>query len=159
MENNYLTMHVTSPFSERPDPFTGKLMLHPGVDFTNKEQIVYAGLSGSIRLSGSGENGEGLFIQIRGKIKGITFYCNHFHNTKNYVIKGDKVTMNDDVGLMGDSGKAIGKHIHLEICTYSMDDSFIKKLEKLIPFIKTPKRIYFDPLKLYEYLEKNNIGY
>jgi murein DD-endopeptidase MepM/ murein hydrolase activator NlpD len=153
MENSYFNMRMTSPFGERIDPISGKQATHFGIDFVNDEQQVLAGLSGCVRLSRFGDHGEGYFVQIKARIRGVNFYCNHFHNSKKFAHEGESVTMNDLVAVMGSTGRSTGPHIHLEICTYAKTAGIVKRLKKRIPFIETPDRIFFDPLRLYEYFE------
>lgn len=172
-KNKYTDLRVTSDFGNRANPTFDKDKpvdynnplneFHPGTDFGVELNKTYAGIKGDVRLAENGNYGEGLFIQIKGIIKGVPFYVNSFHNSALLCAEGDKVEKNTVVAKPGSSGRSTGPHIHHEIFTYRIESEIVKKLvEDGVPSYisgRRAKRIFFDPRKLYEYLDKEGITY
>jgi murein DD-endopeptidase MepM/ murein hydrolase activator NlpD len=84
---------------------------HDGVDLAAKRGTpIYAAHSGKVEYSGSGFNGYGNFIAIRGK--GLTtFYA---HNDRNLVRTGDYVEGGQLIAYVGKTGRTTGPHLHFE---------------------------------------------
>ena len=84
---------------------------HDGVDLAAKRGTpIYAAHSGKVEYAGSGFNGYGNFIAIRGK--GLTtFYA---HNDRNLVSTGDYVEGGQLIGYVGQTGRTTGPHLHFE---------------------------------------------
>lgn len=159
MKNPYFDYYITSGFKYRTNPILKKREFHRGVDCVGQDSKVFAGIRGNVRLSEFGHYGEGNFIQIKGFILGVAFFANLFHNEKNLVKVGDKVLGDQIVAIMGSTGDSTGEHVHFEIFTYQLDADFVKKLIKKVPYYIERKRVFFDPLKLFKYLENNNIDF
>ncbi len=103
---------VTSPFGYRRSPFTGTKELHPGYDVAWwPGSPIQATASGTIVYS-SYMGGYGLCIMIRHKY-GFTSLYGHLQNT--FVKLGQHVKKGQRIGLMGNSGRSTGYHIHYEI--------------------------------------------
>ena len=97
--------HVVSPFGSRWGNF------HEGIDLGAPEgEAIYAAHDGQIAYSGDGLRGYGKLIVV--KTEGLlTVYA---HNSKNIVAVGDKVRKGQKIGLVGQTGKATGPHVHFE---------------------------------------------
>jgi murein DD-endopeptidase MepM/ murein hydrolase activator NlpD len=102
-----------SPFGWRDDPFTGKRTFHPGVDIaTHNGNPVMATADGLI-LSTRTDRVGGKTIKISHPNSGyVTIYC---HLSKYMVKPGQRVKRGDTIGLVGQTGRARGPHVHYEV--------------------------------------------
>ncbi len=104
--------HFSSGYGYRKDPFNGNIRFHTGIDF-----VAYQGTP--IRASRSGEiiysgwiGGYGNTVVIRHTGGYVTKYA---HNLKNLVSKGMYVNQGQVIGLVGNTGRSLGSHLHFEI--------------------------------------------
>lgn len=103
---------LSSHFGYRVDPFTGRVAWHRGVDFSGKKNSpVLALASGLVTWSGKRE-GYGNLVEIN---HGDGYVTRYGHNNVNLVKVGDMVTKGQQIALMGDTGRATGYHVHLEV--------------------------------------------
>lgn len=107
--DNYLIM---SAFGRRKDPFNNELALHPGVDLSGPmKSSIYA--TGPGTVIAVGRNGDyGLSIDID---HGMGIVTRYGHLSGTLVQKGQTVTTRQKIGLMGQTGRATGVHVHYEI--------------------------------------------
>lgn len=104
---------ISSGFGYRRNPFSGKnYEFHSGVDFKGK-------IGDSIRTTGTGlvsfagfRSGYGRCIIIDHDKNLQTLYG---HLSKIHVKEGDEVESGQFIGLMGNSGRSTGPHLHYEI--------------------------------------------
>lgn len=155
----YKTLKITFNFGEKTDPLNGNdsEYVHRGIDFRpDNNDLIRAGINGKISKIGYDSRG-GLFIQIKSVINDIRFYTNIFHCKSIFVKQGDEVRENEILGLAGATGETTGKHIHYEICTYYRGCNFVQELQEKINNVEIEKegRIFFDPIKLYDYFKEN----
>lgn len=103
---------VSSPFSYRVDPFTGKKAFHYGIDIaTNFGNPIVATADGVVlKLGNDKMSGRYIVINHGG---GLTTH--YLHLSKFLVKAGQKVKRGDVIGLVGKSGKALGPHLHYEV--------------------------------------------
>ena len=102
----------SSAFGRRMDPITGRPAWHAGVDFAGKlGSDVIAVASGVVVYSGR-KDGYGNLVEIDHGNGVITRYGHH-HELK--VEVGDFVKQGETIGLMGNSGRSTGPHVHLEV--------------------------------------------
>lgn len=103
---------LSSSFSSRVDPFTGKRTFHYGIDIaTNFGNPIVATADGIVLKLGN-DNMSGRFIVIN---HGSGFTTHYLHLSKFLVKAGQKVKRGDVIGLVGKSGKALGPHLHYEV--------------------------------------------
>ena len=103
---------VSSPFTYRDDPFTGKRTFHYGIDIaTNFGNPVVATADGIVLSLGNDKIGGRSVVLSHGG--GITTH--YLHLSKYLVRAGQKVKRGDVIGLVGKSGKALGPHLHYEV--------------------------------------------
>lgn len=103
---------VSSPFTYRIDPFTGKRTFHYGIDIaTNFGNPIVATAGGIVLSIGNDKMGGRSIILSHGG--GITTH--YLHLSKFLVKAGQKVKRGDVIGLVGKSGKALGPHLHYEV--------------------------------------------
>lgn len=104
---------LSSAFGKRHDPFTNKIVDHPGIDIcTNIGTKIYAPATGkicAIRKDFIKNKGYGKFIIIDHGYGNKTIYG---HLSKILVKKGQKVKRWDVIGLTGNSGKSTSPHLH-----------------------------------------------
>lgn len=103
---------ITSGYGKRRDPFNNRWAMHYGLDLggiykstvraTAPGTVVYAGWKGNY----------GRVVEISHGA-GISTLYGHLYQT--LVTKGQKVKFRDKIGLMGNSGRSTGAHLHYEI--------------------------------------------
>lgn len=103
---------ISSWYGNRIDPINGKKAFHSGVDFRGRKgDPVFATADGKVVFAGK-NGGFGNFIKINHGNGYKTSY-GHLHNY--HVKKGDRVTRGQIIGLVGNSGRSTGTHLHYEI--------------------------------------------
>jgi murein DD-endopeptidase MepM/ murein hydrolase activator NlpD len=102
----------SSAFGWRSDPFTGKQTFHQGIDFaTNFGNPVVATADGLVvELKNDKMLGNSILLSHDGGY--ATLYG---HLSKFLVKPGQKVKKGETIGLVGQTGKALGPHVHYEI--------------------------------------------
>jgi murein DD-endopeptidase MepM/ murein hydrolase activator NlpD len=103
---------VTSGFGRRTDPFNGLPAFHSGLDLsgamgtpihaTAPGRVTYAGINGGYGRMVEIDHGHGL----------VTRYA---HLSRFLVRRGDRVHYRQVIGLMGETGRATGVHVHYEV--------------------------------------------
>lgn len=158
----YKNLIITSPFGFRENPIYKNKEFHRGLDFRpNSNLDVWSGFSCIVNRVTSAKR-EGNYIQLRSKLNKTVFYINIFHlkETPTWVKKGMFFRPNDIISIAGSSGDSTGIHIHYEIFTYDLNSNFIKTLKCNVNNYITnenKKRIFFDPIQLFNYCIKNKI--
>ncbi len=104
--------YISSAFGWRDDPFTGKRAFHQGLDIaTYHGNPIYATADGVVIQARSDKIG-GKTIKIKHMFGYTTVYC----HLSEYLVKvGQKVKRWDTIGLVGNTGKARGPHVHYEV--------------------------------------------
>ena len=107
-ENYYLS----SKFGARRDPFTKRWADHKGIDMAgwHKTPIMSGGSGIVVKAEKNGSFG--LYVEID---HGNGFISKYGHLSKIKVQKGDKVSDNQIIGLMGSTGRSVSTHLHNEI--------------------------------------------
>jgi murein DD-endopeptidase MepM/ murein hydrolase activator NlpD len=104
--------YVSSGFGRRPDPFTGKIAMHWGVDYcTWPGEPVHATADGIVVKSRE-EISFGRIVVID---HGNGYKTCYGHNQENLVKKGQRVKRGDVIALVGNSGRSTGPHLHYEV--------------------------------------------
>lgn len=103
---------ISSPFGGRQDPINGRKAFHEGVDFQAKTgDKVFATGKGRVVSSGySPDYGENVIIS-----HGRGYETMYAHLSKRAVQVGDSIAPGDVVGLVGNTGRSTGSHLHYEI--------------------------------------------
>ena len=103
---------ISSTYGRRPDPISGKMQFHQGVDFAGRAgSSIEAVASGVVTWSGN-RYGYGNMVEIN---HGNGFQTRYAHHKKNVVVVGQKVDKRQVIALMGESGRATGPHVHFEV--------------------------------------------
>lgn len=103
---------MTSKFGWRTDPINSKRAYHRGIDIRGR-------LGADVQATGAGkvvkqryDKGDGNFIVID---HGNGFRSKYAHLKKSLVQKGASVERGQVIGLVGNSGRSTGPHVHYEI--------------------------------------------
>lgn len=128
---------VSSWYGKRKDPLNNKKAFHSGIDFRGRKgDPVLATADGKVTFAGN-NGGFGKFI----KVDHGNGYTTSFAHLDNYhVKKGDYVTRGQTIGLVGNSGRSTGSHLHYEIAYKgkSVNPSKFMKVANLTCQFNTP---------------------
>ena len=118
--------YLSSPFGKRKDPINGRWAFHSGVDLagplktpilaTAPGKVVHAGWSGKYGKMVEVDHGSGLRTR-------------YGHLYKILVKKGDEVKYQDQIALMGSTGRSTGSHVHYEVLVDNKPVNPIKFIE------------------------------
>ncbi|MDX9800421.1 MAG: M23 family metallopeptidase, partial [Spirochaetia bacterium] len=103
---------LTSPFGYRKDPFTGKRMMHYGMDISNYTGTkVRATLDGKVLMC-SYSSVYGKYVIIKHQDGYQSLYA---HLDKYRVYEGENVVQGQIIGDLGNTGRSTGPHLHFSI--------------------------------------------
>ena len=103
---------ISSHFGKRRDPINKRWAMHYGLDLTGfKKANVYATSPGKVVKSGH-KGKYGKFIEID---HGGGFKTRYGHLYKTLVKRGQEVSFRQKIGLLGNSGRSTGSHLHYEV--------------------------------------------
>jgi murein DD-endopeptidase MepM/ murein hydrolase activator NlpD len=103
---------VSSHFGKRRDPVNRRWAMHYGIDLGGALRTsVYATAPGKVRYAGR-KGKYGRLIEID---HGQGFKTRYGHLNKILVKRGQKVDYRTKIGLLGNSGRSTGPHLHYEI--------------------------------------------
>jgi murein DD-endopeptidase MepM/ murein hydrolase activator NlpD len=107
-----MTRTITSPFGYRIDPINGLPSFHSGIDFgASLGDDVFATADGTVVSVGKdASHGNNIIINHGQGLK--TWYM---HLSKILVAEGDQVTKGQKIGLVGNTGRSTGAHLHYEV--------------------------------------------
>ncbi len=104
---------VTSDFGPRSDPFNNRLAFHPGIDLKGKiGQKIKATADGIVTISSYEKNGFGNYVILR---HGNGYETVFGHMSKRLVKEGVQVQRGQVLGLLGNTGRSTGPHLHYEV--------------------------------------------
>lgn len=103
---------LSSRFGNRRDPFTGRSAFHSGLDFRAPSGASVSALgAGKVTFAGR-KGGYGNAVEIT-HVNGLM--SRYAHLSKIKVKKGQHVTPETIIGLVGSTGRSTGPHLHLEV--------------------------------------------
>lgn len=103
---------ITSEYGWRTDPFTKKKDFHTGIDLAVIQGTpIYPVLSGIVQKTAYNSS-YGNYVLIVHENGVATKYC---HMQYTFVRQGEKVTQQDILGTVGQTGAATGPHLHFEL--------------------------------------------
>ena len=113
---------VSDKYGMRTDPFTKKPAFHAGIDFVATTGTpIYSPADGRIQSSRP-RSGYGLFVEINhglgfygNKGKKVRYTTRYAHLSKILVKEGQLVERGDVIGLVGNTGRSTGPHLHYEL--------------------------------------------
>ncbi|MCF8335083.1 MAG: M23 family metallopeptidase [Bacteroidales bacterium] len=138
---------ISDYYGRRRDPFTGKIRMHHGMDFTGPIGTdIYATGKGVIEGAGYSAYGYGKEVLINHGYGFKTVYA-HLHQID--VEKGDTVSRGEVIGALGNSGRSTGPHLHYEVRKngrpvnpfyYYFDDISAEQYDKMIAAAEENRR-------------------
>lgn len=102
------SIHVSSEFGQRKDPFRGKKSKHNGLDLRANFEEAYAMMPGQVVKVGQDKR-SGIFVTLKYGDYTVS-YC---HLSQPLVKKGEWVSPGDVVAITGNTGCSTGPHLHL----------------------------------------------
>lgn len=103
---------VTSKFGKRRDPINHRWAMHYGLDMGGAyKSPVYATAPGVVTFAGWKGN-YGRFVEID---HGAGIKTRYGHLNKTLVKKGQTIKFREKIGLLGNSGRSTGAHLHYEV--------------------------------------------
>ena len=104
---------MASGYGYRSDPFTKIKKFHAGMDFSAEVGTpIYATGNGTVTIANNKLSGYGNLIEIN---HGYGYKTRYAH-LSNYKVKiGQKVKRGDIIGLVGNTGRSSGPHLHYEV--------------------------------------------
>ncbi|MHC1705486.1 MAG: M23 family metallopeptidase [Tenuifilaceae bacterium] len=105
--------NISAHFGFRPDPFTRRPTMHYGIDFTGSIGTpIYVTGDGIVLEAEYNFSGYGKQILVD---HGFGYKTRYAHLSKINVKPGDAVTRGQVIGLLGNTGKSTGPHLHYEV--------------------------------------------
>jgi len=106
--------YISSSYGIRDDPFTGKPTMHWGIDIVSAEGNPVVATADGMVIKRGYDKISGNYIKISHPRTGyVTIYC---HLLKEFKVKnGQKVKRGQMIGLVGNTGKSNGPHVHYEV--------------------------------------------
>lgn len=102
----------TSRFGYRNSPYTGRPMMHQGLDIAASPGTpVYAPADGVISFAGY-DSGYGKLVSID---HGYGVISRYGHNSKLFVKVGQQIKRGDLLSAVGNTGQSTGPHLHYEV--------------------------------------------
>ena len=111
---------ISSSYSNRISPITGDREFHEGVDYSanGKSIPIYALDDGEVLYEGYDNSTGAIICYIR--FPKLDDHAGLYYHLANTVInKGDKVTKDTKIGMMGSTGYSTGNHLHFDWFKYS----------------------------------------
>jgi murein DD-endopeptidase MepM/ murein hydrolase activator NlpD len=103
---------LSSRFGRRMDPFIGEIVQHPGIDYRARTGSPVRSTASGV-VSRAGRNGGfGLLLEVD---HGNGFKTRYAHLSKILVRRGQKIDRGEVIGLVGNTGRSTGSHLHYEV--------------------------------------------
>jgi murein DD-endopeptidase MepM/ murein hydrolase activator NlpD len=103
---------VTSNFGRRVDPFTKRSALHSGIDLASRRRAPVRVTSPGIVTFVGWKGGFGKMVEVD---HGLGVRTRYAHLSAIFVKRGQEVYFREKVGLVGNTGRSSGDHLHYEI--------------------------------------------
>jgi len=106
------TYQISSSYGKRQDPINKKYAMHYGLDLrAPMRSPVYATAPGTV-IFAAWNSKMGRMVEID---HGAGVHTRYAHMDKITVKKGQKVGFRQEIGLLGNSGRSTGPHVHYEV--------------------------------------------
>lgn len=113
-----VTVPISSGFGFRKAPCSGCSTDHRAVDFAPGGGVpIYAIAAGVVKEHEDGNGSWGNYVIIEHQINGqtITSSYAHMQHGSSPLVPGEAIEVGEFIGLVGATGQATGKHLHLEL--------------------------------------------
>lgn len=105
----------TSGYGYRIHPVTGGKKLHSGIDIANSADVPIVAAAGGTVIRANYSSSYGNVVYISHKINGQVYTTVYAHMEQFYVKSGQSVSKGQQIGIMGNTGRSTGQHLHFEI--------------------------------------------
>lgn len=117
---------ISSGFGDRIDPFTGRKARHLGIDFAGREGTPIYATGDGIVTHAYMDRRLGNVIVVEHSVQEVNesgesyirqgkFRTEYGHLQKRFVKVGERVQRNQQIGLMGNTGRSTGPHLHYSV--------------------------------------------
>ncbi|MDY0269204.1 M23 family metallopeptidase [Trichloromonas sp.] len=103
---------VTSGFGMRRSPFSGRPVMHEGIDIAARTGTPIYATAGGIVSRAETVAGYGKIVIID---HGYGFQTYYAHNSKIHVKVGQRVKRGEKIAAVGNTGRSTGPHVHYEV--------------------------------------------
>ena len=103
---------LSSRFGRRMDPFTGRIGRHLGIDYCARTGTPVMSTADGIVTMSKKKGSFGLVVEIN---HGNGFKTRYAHLSKMLARRGQRVKRGEIIGLVGNSGRSTGSHLHYEV--------------------------------------------
>ena len=103
---------ITSLYGKRKDPMNRKAAFHSGIDFRGRRGEKIKATADGIIKKAFKNGGYGNYVMID---HGNGYTTSYSHMQKYLVRRGDHVKRGQVIGLVGNTGRSTGPHLHYEI--------------------------------------------
>ena len=103
---------MSSKFGERTDPFTGRKVMHKGIDFAGKSGADVLAVADGIVIAAVKSSGYGNLVEVD---HGNGYVTRYGHNKSFNVNSGQVVKRGDVIAAIGNTGRSTGPHVHFEV--------------------------------------------
>jgi murein DD-endopeptidase MepM/ murein hydrolase activator NlpD len=104
--------YLSSRFGRRMNPFTGRVSQHQGVDYRARTGTPVMTTADGVVTMAKKNGGFGLMVEVN---HGNGFKTRYAHLSKLLVKRGSRVKRGEIIGLVGNSGRSTGSHLHYEV--------------------------------------------
>ena len=103
---------ISSPYGKRKDPLNKKSAFHTGIDFKAKRGDKIRATADGVVIKAFKNGGHGNYVMID---HGNGYTTSFSHLQKFKVHRGDKIKRGQVIGLVGNTGRSTGPHLHYEL--------------------------------------------
>ncbi|BHH84730.1 peptidoglycan DD-metalloendopeptidase family protein [Desulforhopalus sp. 52FAK] len=103
---------VTSSYGKRKDPLNKRSAFHTGVDFRGKRGEEIRATADGVVKKAFRNGGHGNYVMID---HGNGYTTSFSHMKKYMVRRGDQIKRGQVIGLIGNTGRSTGPHLHYEV--------------------------------------------
>lgn len=103
---------ITDGFGRRKDPFTGRTAFHRGLDLSARRGTPIKAPADGVVVFAARNGGMGRMVRIS---HGFGYTTVYGHLSKIEVKPGDQIHRGDEIGLVGNTGRSTGSHLHYEV--------------------------------------------
>lgn len=107
-----ITGRITSRYGKRSDPLNKKSAFHPGIDIRGKRGEKIRATADGVVKKAFKNGGYGNYLMID---HGNGYTTSFAHLQKYLVHRGDRVKRGQVIGLVGNTGRSTGPHLHYEV--------------------------------------------
>ncbi len=125
--------YLSSRFGRRMDPFTGRIAHHTGIDYRARTGTPVMSTADGVVTMAKKNGSFGLMIEVN---HGFGFKTRYAHLSKMLVKRGSRVKRGEIIGLVGNTGRSTGSHLHYEVV--------FRKAHRNPLYYVIPEGTYFD---------------